>query len=330
MRTITIRKLPAVLLALALVSVLLPVGVSAAGTLALEAGKVMAPAVPGTVIRVPIKATANSGYGSGILTVGWDKNVLELKDVEYSARAPKGYSADIQNTGKYIIDFGDDLATTNYTGTGTFFILVFAVRAGAAKGDYPISLSDFDINDKDIDPVTVTGKAGTVTLTDAAPVTLTGITITKVPARTAYLLGETFDKAGMEVTAAYSDNSTAKVTGYTVSPAGALKTSDTSVTVSYTENGVTRTVKQMITVKNQIWTFDKTAKSITITSAVSESCPVIVASYDDQGRFLGSTFVTKAGKMSSVVKSGAGRVAIFWIDTTASFIPKCAAEKIDL
>ena len=238
------------LLSLLLLVGLLPVGASAAGgSLALEAGSVTASAEAGTTVRVPVNATANSGYGSGVLTVSWNKTALELKDVEYSALAPKGFSAAIQNTGKYIIDFGDVLATENFTGTGTFFTLVFEVRSGAQKGDYTVSLSDFDVYDKDIEPLTVTGKDGTVTLTDAPTVTLTGITITKAPAKTAYTEGESFDKSGMEVTAKYSDGSTAKVTDYELSPTGALKTSDESVTVSYTEGEVTVKAKQTVTVK---------------------------------------------------------------------------------
>lgn len=163
------------LLALLLLAALLPLGASAAvDGLALEAGEVTALATAGTTVRVPIKATANSGYGSGILTVSWNKAVLELKDVEYSALAPKGYSAEIKNTGKYIIDFGDDLATKDFTGTGTFFTLVFQVKAGAMTGDYPITLTDFDVNDNYIDPVTVTGKAGKVKLVATLPATVTG------------------------------------------------------------------------------------------------------------------------------------------------------------
>ena len=160
----TRRKLMAVLLALLILAALLPTGAFAAGGIAFEAGSVSAALTPGATVRVPIVATANSGYGSGILTVSWKKSVLRLTDVEYSALAPKGYSAPIANTGKYIIDFGDDLAQKNFTGTGTFFTLVFEVTSTAAKGEYTISLSDFDINDKDIVPVTATGKAGKVTL----------------------------------------------------------------------------------------------------------------------------------------------------------------------
>jgi uncharacterized repeat protein (TIGR02543 family) len=85
--------------------------------------------------------------------------------------------------------------------------------------------------------------------------TLTGITITTAPATTVYSEGQNFDPAGMVVTATYSDNSTAEVSGYTVSPSGALAATDTSVTISYTEDGVTKTATQTITVNPVIETF---------------------------------------------------------------------------
>lgn len=78
--------------------------------------------------------------------------------------------------------------------------------------------------------------------------TLSSIAITKTPIRNTYGEGESFDKAGMVITATYSDGTTKQITNYTISPEGALKTTDTKVVISYTENGVTKTVEQKITV----------------------------------------------------------------------------------
>lgn len=77
------------------------------------------------------------------------------------------------------------------------------------------------------------------------------IAITKAPTKTTYVIGESFEKAGMVVTATYADNTTAAVTDYTVSPNGALKLTDTQITVSYTEDGVTKTTTQSITVNKK-------------------------------------------------------------------------------
>ena len=85
---------------------------------------------------------------------------------------------------------------------------------------------------------------------DKATKTLSSIAITTPPTKTTYTAGQSFNKAGMVVTATYSDTSKADVTGYTVSPSGALKTTDTSVTISYTEGGITKTTTQPITVNS--------------------------------------------------------------------------------
>ena len=77
---------------------------------------------------------------------------------------------------------------------------------------------------------------------------LTGIAITTPPTKTAYKSGETFDPAGMVVTATYSNGAKLTSPSYTFSPAGALTTDDTAVTITYTELGVTKTATQAITV----------------------------------------------------------------------------------
>ena len=78
--------------------------------------------------------------------------------------------------------------------------------------------------------------------------TLTSISITKNPTKTEYKVGENFDKTGIEVTATYADGSTKAVTGYKVESGEELKEGQTEVTISYTENGVTKTAKISIKV----------------------------------------------------------------------------------
>lgn len=73
---------------------------------------------------------------------------------------------------------------------------------------------------------------------------VSSIAITTAPTKTSYTAGETFDAAGMVVTATYDNGSTAVVTGYTTAPTAALTTSDTSITVTY----ATKTATQAITV----------------------------------------------------------------------------------
>lgn len=77
---------------------------------------------------------------------------------------------------------------------------------------------------------------------------LQGIAITTPPARGAYCNGEVFDPGGMVVTASYSQSVSAAVTGYRVTPGRPLTVSDSHVTVSFTEDGITKTAQQPVTV----------------------------------------------------------------------------------
>lgn len=89
----------------------------------------------------------------------------------------------------------------------------------------------------------------TLSLTDNP---LTSIGITTAPNKTEYLAGENFDPTGMVVTAYYADGSSAAVTNYSIAGGSNLNSNSTSVTVSYTENGVTKTANVAVTVKSVI------------------------------------------------------------------------------
>ena len=93
-----------------------------------------------------------------------------------------------------------------------------------------------------------TASADTTLYAQWTQVVLSSITVTTPPTKTAYTAGDVFDPSGMVVTATYSDASTAAVTGYSVSPSGALTVNDSTVTINYTEGGVTATATVAITV----------------------------------------------------------------------------------
>ena len=106
--------------------------------------------------------------------------------------------------------------------------------------------------DMDDTTITISYTEGSVTKQTTQAITvakvLDSIEITTPPNKTAYFSGETFNPAGMVVTAHYNDGSSAAVSGYTYSPTGALATGNTTITVSYSEGGVTKTDTQTITV----------------------------------------------------------------------------------
>jgi predicted CoA-binding protein len=81
-----------------------------------------------------------------------------------------------------------------------------------------------------------------------SPKTLASIAITKEPSKVSYTVGETLSTAGMEVTATYSDGSTAAVTDFSVGGFDSSGAGEKTVTVSYTEGDITKTASFSVTV----------------------------------------------------------------------------------
>ena len=103
---------------------------------------------------------------------------------------------------------------------------------------------------------------------------LQSIAITTSPNKTAYNKNETLDLAGMVVTATFTSGQTAAVTGYTTTPAAgaALGTlGNQTVTVSYTERGVTKTASFTISVS---------VKVVTWASGTDQEIADMVAAHD--------------------------------------------------
>ena len=115
--------------------------------------------------------------------------------------------------------------------------------------------------DDSVITISYTKKGTTKTTTQNITVVyLTSIAITNPPTYTSYYDDEIFNTAGMEVTAYYSDSTSAVITTYSVSPSGALPYGTTSVTISYSEGGITETTTQNVSVS--IRTYDYTNSTV--------------------------------------------------------------------
>ena len=142
--------------------------------------------------------------------------------------------------------------------------------------------------------VTISYVEGGVTKTTTQTITvkakeLTGIAITTAPNKVNYNEGENFDKTGMVVTATYSDGSTAAVTGYTVTDGDSLTAGKTSVTISYTENGVTKTATQNITVS--VISTEKELIGISVTKAPNKANYKEGENFDKTGMVITATYI---------------------------------------
>lgn len=82
-------------------------------------------------------------------------------------------------------------------------------------------------------------------------VRLVSIAVTTPPAKTVYEYGDSFQSAGMVVTATYSDGSSAAVSNYSISPTTFTSVGSQSVTISYTEHGVTKTSTTAVTINKK-------------------------------------------------------------------------------
>lgn len=135
--------------------------------------------------------------------------------------------------------------TANYSDDTTADVTNLAVLQLSGNGD------DLAAGDTS---VTVTASFGgqTGTKTYAISVTansLSDITIANLPTNLTYAVGESFDSTGMTVKASYSNGNIATLhaSAYTWSPV-TFSGSETDVTVSYTEGGVTKRVQVNVTV----------------------------------------------------------------------------------
>lgn len=111
---------------------------------------------------------------------------------------------------------------------------------------------------------------------------LEAISVTAPPNKTVYKSGESFDPDGMVVTAQYGYGITSEVTGYSVTPS-VLTDDITEVTVSYTENRVTRTATTPVTV-------EKVLSAITVTKQPDKTEYDYMETFDPDGMIVTAEF----------------------------------------
>uniref|UniRef100_A0AAU8B8V3 Ig-like domain protein n=1 Tax=Dulem virus 34 TaxID=3145752 RepID=A0AAU8B8V3_9CAUD len=133
--------------------------------------------------------------------------------------------------------------------------------------------------------VVITYRRADLTATTSIAVTvrqMSGISVATPPTKTAYYIGETFEAAGMAIQATMSDGTTKIVTGWTYTPTGALTATSTAVTISYTENGVTKTCTQAITIR--------TLSSIAVATAPTKTAYKYGETFDATGMAITATY----------------------------------------
>jgi hypothetical protein len=161
-------------------------------------------------------------------------------------RVLTGLRVDTEPTTSYVAGQALDLS-------GAVVSAVFSSGRSVAVSATP-SIADGTIIYEDTTSLTWSYTENGVTQTAVTALTvqrvLQSIAVTTQPTTTTYKSGDTIDATGMVVTATYH-RTTAVVSGYTIAPTTAGATEGTQTeTVTYTENGVTKTAVFYVTIKN--------------------------------------------------------------------------------
>ena len=145
-----------------------------------------------------------------------------------------------------------------------------------------VKKKDITVNVGEVDSVEYDDDEGMYFLVikfEVEDLLLTGIEVTTNPRSMEYYVGERFSTKGMVVTATYNDGHTEKITDYEFSPTGKLDKEDTVITISYTEEGVTKETELNITVMDE----DLILTGIVITSKPKKTSYKTGETFDPKG-----------------------------------------------
>ncbi|MBR1973272.1 MAG: bacterial Ig-like domain-containing protein, partial [Candidatus Methanomethylophilaceae archaeon] len=153
----------------------------------------------------------------------------------YTVTASAGSGGSITPSGESIVAEGDDIKFTlsPRSSYAVSHILLDGERVNVSGRTYTLT----DVRDNHTVQVFFKYVGGGGGSSDYHPI-LESIEVSGTFDRD-YTVGQKFDSTGMVVIANYSDGSSTVVSDYTVTPSGGLTISDTTITVSYSESGIT-------------------------------------------------------------------------------------------
>ncbi|MEG1426388.1 MAG: InlB B-repeat-containing protein, partial [Oscillospiraceae bacterium] len=275
------------------------------------------------------ESTFNAKGGSYSFTANAEGRTCDLsltvKPVTAAVTAPANISLEERKSGYTQEQLGLPNSTTlTYSGDGyteksdTTSITWQDAGLGADFGKSPSKGNVF--SGTALLPSWATGNNKVSLDVDITPAYLTDLAITHAPGKTTYRQDELFDKTGMVVEATYSDKTKKTVTGYTFTPSGALKGTDTKVVVRYTSDGITKTADQAITVLVPfIVNFDADGgqgqfpnQSLCLGDKVTNPADPTKSGYTFKGWFVGNS----AFDFTSTV-TGPITLKAKWVDKTA-------------
>lgn len=223
----------------------------------LEGFKVTAKYSDNTQKEISADQVEISGYdknqtGSQKVTVSYTEDgITKTGNFEVTVKEkPVLGSISLEGPAKTQYWVGEELSLDGLTVTANY-------SDGTSKAVTDYRVTGFDSTKPGNVTVTVSYTEGEITKTanftvsvkeKLVNVVLDSITLQE-PDKTEYTVGEGMNLDGLKVTAHYSDGSSREVTGYEVSGFDSTKTGTVTVTVSYTEGGITKTASFDIQVK---------------------------------------------------------------------------------
>lgn len=169
------------------------------------------------------------------------------------------------------------------------------------------------------------GKPIIGTYEPTAGIQLQSVAIKTSPTKTVYTEGEVFSTSGMTLTATYSNGATRVVSGPFSFDNSPLTTSQKSMTVSFTENGVTRSVSVAITVKAQVTLSSIAVKTLPtkttykLGEALTSAGMVVEGTYSDGSKKILTGWYTSPSEGTVCTKEGTLRVAVCY-DITGGYL----------
>lgn len=266
------------------------------------------PANETKVTSLPITVT---GYKAGAkvadATVTTTEPGIELSYFRFMEKDPAGAWTPASTTGtfKADTDYEVEVYFKKITGCNYDELKKENVTVNGVEADtFETTWSGFPYN-KDYQVIRVLGKPEVVKTVDY-------IEITKQPDKTEYMAGDKFDPKGMEVTAHYTDGTTAVLSRdqYVIFHGDKLKQGQTDVTIQYNDGSGSSNIKayQKITVKPYVGSHTHTYGGPWYADAKShwhqctdKDCPDL---YDSTRDLASHTFVWKVDKEATRTQTG--------------------------
>ena len=236
-----------------------------------------------------VKATNSAGTSAASSASNSVKPMLKVELVDASIPAPKAGKTPYNSfeDGVGWVRWADTIIWTPYNKpfkSSTAYTATMEILADINSSDVFVSEftadTEWKINSEAVTPDNWDAHSAIFTVRFPATKALDSISITTAPTTMNYTVGNSFNPAGMVVKATYEDDATQyPVTGYTVTDGASLSNGQPTVTISYTEGGVTKTTTQTITVT----TSSKTLTGISVTTAPTKTTYTAGENFDPAG-----------------------------------------------